>query len=180
MSKPRSGSVKRCGRRESRCGSTRANYAAVTPGIRRFAAKFVTAPFFFPSSRRIQPRGTKVLDPLNPLSHHLLGQGLYWARRYQEAIAASLEAISLDPEFAAAHQFRGLAYYALGDSAAYQYATIYAQWGGTQKALEWLDRAMRLRDPGLGYLKCDPLLDSLRREPRFQVIERVLKFPQMN
>jgi tetratricopeptide (TPR) repeat protein len=38
---------------------------------------------------------------------------------------------------------------ALGDSAAYQYAAIYAQWGNRAKALECLDTAMRLRD-GVG------------------------------
>jgi tetratricopeptide (TPR) repeat protein len=65
----------------------------------------------------------------------------------------------------------------LGDSGAYQYATIYAQWGDRAKALEWLDVAMRLRDPGLEYLKTDPLMDPLRQEPRFQAVMRELKFP---
>jgi TolB-like protein/cytochrome c-type biogenesis protein CcmH/NrfG len=64
-----------------------------------------------------------------------------------------------------------------GDTDAYQYATIYAQWGNRAKALEWLDTAMRLRDAGLENLKTDPLLDALRKEPRFQAIERELKFP---
>jgi len=64
-----------------------------------------------------------------------------------------------------------------GDAAAYQYAEIYAQWGNTAKALEWLDTAMRMRDPGLAELKTDPLIDPLRTEPRFQMIERELKFP---
>ena len=66
---------------------------------------------------------------------------------------------------------------ALGDAEAYQYATIYAQWGDRTKALEWLDTAMRLRDPGLEYLKTDPLMDPLRKEPRFQAVMRDLKFP---
>lgn len=61
---------------------------------------------------------------------------------------------------------------ALGDTGAYQYATIYAQWGDRTKALEWLNTAMRLRDSGLRYLKTDPLLDPLRKEPRFQAIDR--------
>lgn len=65
----------------------------------------------------------------------------------------------------------------LGDSAAYQYAEIAAQWGDVPKALDWLETALRLRDPGLGYLKTDPLLDLLRRQPRLQAIERALKFP---
>ena len=36
---------------------------------------------------------------------------------------------------------------------------------------------MRLRDPGLGYLKTDPLMDPLRKEPRFQAVMREVKFP---
>lgn len=63
-----------------------------------------------------------------------------------------------------------------GDSGAFQYATIYAQWGDTASALEWLATAVKLRDPGLVCLRADPLLDPLRKEPRFQAIERELKF----
>jgi len=64
-----------------------------------------------------------------------------------------------------------------GDAGAYEYATIYAQWGDRAKALEWLATAMRLRDPELVFLKTDPLMDPLRNERRFQAIERQLKFP---
>jgi hypothetical protein len=36
-----------------------------------------------------------------------------------------------------------------------------------------------MRNPGLvEELKTDPLTDPLRKEPRFQAIERELKFPQ--
>jgi hypothetical protein len=48
----------------------------------------------------------------------------------------------------------------------------------TPKALEWLEKALQLRDPGLERLKVDQLLDPLRKEPRFQAIERALKFPE--
>jgi TolB-like protein/tetratricopeptide (TPR) repeat protein len=64
-----------------------------------------------------------------------------------------------------------------GDAAAYQYTEIHAQWGERDAALDWLEKAMRLRDPGLIYLKTDPLLDPLRHEPRFQAAERELQFP---
>jgi TolB-like protein/Flp pilus assembly protein TadD len=64
-----------------------------------------------------------------------------------------------------------------GDTGAYEYATIYAQWGNRAQALEWLETALRLRDPALVQLKADSLLDPLRKEPRFQAIERQLKFP---
>jgi hypothetical protein len=52
-----------------------------------------------------------------------------------------------------------------------------AQWGNRAQALKWLETAMRLRDPGPAYLKTDPLMDPLRKEPHFQAIERALKFP---
>jgi tetratricopeptide (TPR) repeat protein len=145
-------------------------------------------------------------------------------RRYEEAVAAFAEIISLDPDFKATYGQRGLAYYGLGDlksarascetkpdywvsqqclaviydklgrhvdaeavlaklkaangdTAAYQYATIYAQWGNRAQALKCLETALRVRDPGLKYVKTDLLLGPLRKEPRFQAIERELKFP---
>jgi TolB-like protein/Tfp pilus assembly protein PilF len=64
-----------------------------------------------------------------------------------------------------------------GAAAAYQYATIYAQWGKLPQSLEWLDAAVHARDPGLPNLKADPLMDPLRKERRFQAIERRLSFP---
>jgi tetratricopeptide (TPR) repeat protein len=54
-----------------------------------------------------------------------------------------------------------------GDSGPTVYAVVYAQWGDTPKALEWLETALRLCTPGLEGLKTDSLLDPLRNEPRF-------------
>jgi len=65
----------------------------------------------------------------------------------------------------------------VGDSGAMYYAQIYAQWGNKAKALQWLDTALRLRDTQLQWLKVEPFLDPLRNEPRFQAIERELRFP---
>ncbi|HEY6927548.1 MAG TPA: winged helix-turn-helix domain-containing protein, partial [Steroidobacteraceae bacterium] len=64
-----------------------------------------------------------------------------------------------------------------GEAGAFFYAEIYAQWARPAEALEWLDTAMRLRSPALCSLREDHNLDPLRREPRFQAIERELKFP---
>jgi len=64
-----------------------------------------------------------------------------------------------------------------GDNAAEEYVEIYAAWGNTSKALEWLDTAVRMRDPGLVDLRTDRFMDPLRKEPRFQAIERALRFP---
>jgi hypothetical protein len=54
---------------------------------------------------------------------------------------------------------------------------IFAQWGETVEALSSLETAVRLRDSNVVLLKVGPLLDPLRKEPRFQAIERALKFP---
>jgi len=64
-----------------------------------------------------------------------------------------------------------------GDADAFQLAGIYAQWGNVPKSLDWLEKAVHVRDPGLMMLKTDALLDPLRKEPRFQAIDRALNFP---
>ena len=169
-------------------------------------------------------RRAVVLDPLNRATHSDLGFVMFYARQYDEAIAAYQDTLAVDPDDSEAFAYRGLANYALGnlqnaqvscetkpdwdysqlclamiynklgrhtdaeamlakfrgplgDGGAYQYAEIYAQWGNTSKALGWLATAVRLRDPGLAMVKVDPFLDPLRNEPRFQAIERELKFP---
>jgi len=169
-------------------------------------------------------RRAVALDPLNGLSHRELGDALWYARRYDDAIAALTDAIAVDPGPAPPYARRGLSYYLLGnlpmaqgscqmkpdfflsvvclavilhklgrhgdaeallpklvqmggESLALQFAQIHAQSGNVGKALDWLDTAMRLRDTGLWSLKTDPLMDPLRKEPRFGAIERELKFP---
>jgi tetratricopeptide (TPR) repeat protein len=167
-------------------------------------------------------RRVVVIDPLNPVTHFSLGLALFYARRYEEAVAAFGQVGSLNPD--APRDYPGFAYLLLGnaeraraacavkpeawldqsclaiandalgrhadaetalarlkalkgDGAAYEYAAIYAQWGDTGEALNWLETALRLRDPYLAKLKTDPLMDPLRKEPRFQAVMRELKFP---
>ena len=57
-----------------------------------------------------------------------------------------------------------------GHGAAYQIAQVYAWRGETDRALEWLERARAQRDGGLTLLKVDPLLRSLRADPRYQAL----------
>jgi serine/threonine-protein kinase len=64
------------------------------------------------------------------------------------------------------------------DNAAVFYAMIYAQWGDKPQALQWLEVAMRQRDPYLIKLRRNGNFDPLRDEPRFQAIQRKLKFPE--
>jgi TolB-like protein/DNA-binding winged helix-turn-helix (wHTH) protein/Tfp pilus assembly protein PilF len=63
------------------------------------------------------------------------------------------------------------------DAGAFYYAMIYAQWGNTPSAIEWLVTAKRLNNGDLIDMKSHPLLDPIRQELRFQTIERELKFP---
>jgi hypothetical protein len=53
------------------------------------------------------------------------------------------------------------------ETAAFQVAEAYAYRGDKDKAFEWLERARRQRDPGLGNLLKDPLLENLRNDPRW-------------
>jgi TolB-like protein/Tfp pilus assembly protein PilF len=64
-----------------------------------------------------------------------------------------------------------------GDAASYQYATIYAQRGDVPQALDWLEKALRVRDPGVTLMRIEPFLDPLRKQPRFQAVERQLRYP---
>jgi TolB-like protein len=74
-----------------------------------------------------------------------------WAqKRAQESAAALNELIKNEAELAA-----------------FQIAEAYAYRGDKDRAFEWLERARRQRDPGLGNLRRDPLLENLRSDPRW-------------
>jgi tetratricopeptide (TPR) repeat protein len=49
-------------------------------------------------------------------------------------------------------------------------ADFYAVMGDSNRALEWLDRAVRMGDDREAYLRRNPLLANLRTNPRFQQI----------
>jgi hypothetical protein len=64
-----------------------------------------------------------------------------------------------------------------GDSDAFNYAELYAQWGNVSRAIHWLTRAVELSDPGLQNLRNSWMLDPIRGDPRFKALERRLNFP---
>ena len=53
---------------------------------------------------------------------------------------------------------------------AYQRITVYAVRGEKDKAFEWFDTAIEIRDRGLNLTVGDPTLDNLRDDPRFSEI----------
>jgi TolB-like protein/Tfp pilus assembly protein PilF len=64
-----------------------------------------------------------------------------------------------------------------GDAGAVFHPWVLAQWGQADRALDALEAAARVRAPYLEQLKTAALFDPLRNEPRFQAIERALRFP---
>lgn len=63
-----------------------------------------------------------------------------------------------------------------GDSVYYERAQVLAQWGRNEEAIVQLQRALAKNDAGLVRLRNDPLLDPLRKDPRFTEIERRMGF----
>jgi len=57
-----------------------------------------------------------------------------------------------------------------GLDAPYQIAEVYAQRGELDLAFEWLERARVGKDPGIGWVKTDPLLKAIRGDPRYSAI----------
>jgi DNA-binding winged helix-turn-helix (wHTH) protein/tetratricopeptide (TPR) repeat protein len=55
-------------------------------------------------------------------------------------------------------------------------AEVYAVLGETDKAIEWLDRAMRKGDDRAAWLRIDPLLANVRQHPRFKQILDSMEF----
>jgi len=62
--------------------------------------------------------------------------------------------------------------------AAFQIAEAHAYRGETDEAFAWLDRAYKQRDSGLCWIKGDPLLVSLERDPRYKSFLRKMKLPE--
>jgi serine/threonine-protein kinase len=64
------------------------------------------------------------------------------------------------------------------EEAAEQIGEVYAWRGEKDQAFEWLERAYAQRDGGLTQTKYDPLLDSLRSDPRYNAFLRKMKLPE--
>ena len=65
-----------------------------------------------------------------------------------------------------------------GKFAAYQIAQIYAWRGQKDQAFQWLERAYAQHDGGLIVVKNDPVLASLRTDPRYQAFLAKMKLPE--
>lgn len=148
-----------------------------------FGRRYVEAAAEFTETIRLEPGHASE-------AYQRRGRALYLAQQYEPA-AATCEA---EPDRYTGQLCLAMVYDKLGrstesesilqtaiaeqgDYAAYEFAEIYAQRGVMEKAMEWLETAVRTNDPGMIYLKTDPFLDPLRDQERFQAILRALRFP---
>ena len=97
---------------------------------------------------------------------------LEWARLTDEAIAYFALGRKQDSNAALAnlisrHQAQG----------AFQIALVYSYRGELDKAFEWLNRAYQQRDTAMIVLKVHPLLENLRKDPRYKDLLRKLNLP---
>jgi DNA-binding winged helix-turn-helix (wHTH) protein/Tfp pilus assembly protein PilF len=142
-----------------------------------------------------QYKETLALDPNFLPAHFRLGQAYVQKRMYKEAIAEFEQAMPLlgDDSEAIAAIAHAQAVSGNGDEAqktlkklkemslqhyisAYDLAIIYVGLDEKEKALEWLQNAYADRSIWLIGIKVEPMLDSLRSDPRFTELMRRVGF----
>jgi DNA-binding winged helix-turn-helix (wHTH) protein/TolB-like protein/Tfp pilus assembly protein PilF len=131
------------------------------------------------------------LEPNFWLSHHILANALVDAGQYEAALPQSAEAKRLSPLQTLSDTFGAIALAKLGRTdearavlgslsarARHTYvppthfAMIETALGNRDRAFEYLDHALAVRDARLALLKIDPKWDGLRSDPRFQAALR--------
>ena len=95
-----------------------------------------------------------------------------WVRNGGLAVAAH----SLGREKEASAALEALIRDQARDSA-YQIAETYAWRGDADRAYTWLERAADQRDPGIFWLRSDPLLGKIRQDPRWKPFLRRVNLP---
>lgn len=138
----------------------------------------------YPEAQEILDRLLEI-DPQRPVLHWFRGRVLLaqgdnrgalaeFAREPFQFLALTGRAITLHRMGQREHSVATLQELitAVGESASYQIAEVYAQWGDADNAISWLERGFVIRDPGLQFLAIDPMLDPIRKDPRFQDLLR--------
>ncbi len=131
-------------------------------------------------------------QPNFPPAHLMLWMTLYREGRYEEALHHAMTFLR-DPELAevltssyASAGYRGAMRRAAETLverspqryvAPVQIATFYAHAGDTNAALEWLEKAIDVRDTQIVYTPIRPDFEELRDHPRFRAIMRRINLP---
>jgi serine/threonine protein kinase/TolB-like protein/Flp pilus assembly protein TadD len=132
------------------------------------------------------------IEPENPYALNNLGTLQLLEGRAESALTTfgkvSLEGFRLTGIAMAQHTLRRVresqrsldqAIARTGQNAAYQIAEVHAWRGEKDHAFEWLERAYQQRDGGLSAgIKTDPLLASLRADPRYRALVRKMDLPE--
>ena len=135
------------------------------------------------------------IDPNFPRAHFRLGNIYEHAGQYDLAISEYVKAVQLsdgDTYYQAslghAYAMSGMVAEArkslhhLEDVSAERYvspygiALIYFAIGNKDYGLDWLEKASADRSTSMAYLRVDPALNSLRSEPRFDLLLKQTKF----
>jgi TolB-like protein len=164
----------------------------------QFWGSYVTLAWVFEDAQRFDDaqRALQHADALKPGSHRVGGTlaDLLLATGQTERARDHCESPNTPIDEDDRHACLARAYHALGrqedaerqleqfkmldgDTSAYDYASVYAQWGNKPAALQWLAKAEQIRSPKLEALKVDWELDSIRNEPLFKAIELRMNFP---
>jgi len=132
------------------------------------------------------------LDPQNVYAHELLGVAYQKKGMQAQAIAEFEKAVQIDSS-PGVISFLGWGYGAAGRAddarkvlsqleqigkqryvSPYNNALVFAGLGDQDHTFEWLNKADEERNDFLVYLKCEPMFDSVRSDPRFnEFIRRI-------
>lgn len=129
------------------------------------------------------------LNPQFPGLHYELGRSLLQTGNR----AAALEAFGAEPDPSWRSFGLPIGYFANGRieqaqaaladmvahqaGAEFQVAEAYGFFGERDKCFEWLEKARRLPDPGVMYIRRDPLLASVMTDPRYRAMLERLHMP---
>lgn len=144
-----------------------------------------------------QLRRVIAMDPNHHQSYWLLGHIYAFNGQLDEAVAASEKAVSLSGRAPAALGMLGLMYGLAGrkgeatkvlnellEQGERRYVTpaavayVYVGLGDKDQSFVWLEKAYQERSNYIAYLKVNPIVDSLRSDPRFADLLRRVGLPQ--
>jgi len=135
-------------------------------------------------------RGALNLDPQFPRPRYTLGMCLYMKGEHE----AALKEIEAEPLAWMRNSGSAIVLHRLGriaeaeaslqrlvrdddeEYAIYQQGQIQAQWGNAEAAIDALNRARDLHDPGVSQILADPLLDPIRGIPAFRKLVQEMGF----
>ncbi len=116
------------------------------------------------SNTKMRAAVVEVLDG-HPEAALGIAQGISFAAARLYSVALAESALGHGPRYRRALEDLSTNY---GDSYAYEIAALHAYRGEIEPSFNWLERAFSVRDPGMIYLRVDPLFKNLRGDSRYK------------